>query len=95
MKDLLRIADLSSADLMHLLLLSEQVREDPHGQPDLLGGDSKALGHLGTVMADGSVQVTPVWFDYDGTHLRVTSARGRIMDRKVRRDARVALSIGA
>jgi ornithine carbamoyltransferase len=40
MKDLLRIADLSSADLMHLLLLSEQVKEDPHARPDLLGGDT-------------------------------------------------------
>ena len=60
---------------------------------DLLGGDSKALAHLGTVMADGSVQVTPVWFDYDGTHIRVNSAKGRIKDRNMRRDARVALSI--
>ena len=40
MKDLLRISDLSSADLMHLLLLSEQVRQDPHARPDLLGGDT-------------------------------------------------------
>ena len=40
MKDLLRISDLSFADLMHLLLLSEQVRENPHARPDLLGGDT-------------------------------------------------------
>jgi ornithine carbamoyltransferase len=39
-KDLLRISDLSFADLMHLLRLSEQVRQDPHGWPDLLGGDT-------------------------------------------------------
>ena len=39
MKDLLRIADLTAADLTHLLRRSEQVREDPHAHADLLGGD--------------------------------------------------------
>ena len=58
---------------------------------DLLS--KKAFASLATVMADGSPQVTPVWFDYDGTHLRVNSARGRVKDRNMRRNARVALSI--
>ena len=40
MKDLLRIADLSPADLRHLLDLSDQVRADPHLLPDLLRGDT-------------------------------------------------------
>jgi ornithine carbamoyltransferase len=40
MKDLLRIADLTFDDLMHLLRLSEQVQKDPHAWPDLLGGDT-------------------------------------------------------
>jgi PPOX class probable F420-dependent enzyme len=60
---------------------------------DLLTDERKALAHLGTVMADGSVQVTPIWFDYDGTHIRVNSAKGRVKDRNMRRDPRVALSI--
>jgi PPOX class probable F420-dependent enzyme len=58
---------------------------------DLLS--KKAFASLATVMADGSPQVTPVWFDYDGTHLRVNSAKGRVKDRNMRRNARVALSI--
>ena len=53
----------------------------------------KAFASLATVMADGSPQVTPVWFDDDGTHLRVNSAKGRVKDRNMRRNARVALSI--
>jgi len=53
----------------------------------------KAFASLATVMADGSPQVTPVWFDYDGTHLRVNSAKGRVKDRNMRRNGRVALSI--
>jgi PPOX class probable F420-dependent enzyme len=53
----------------------------------------KAFASLATVMADGSPQVTPVWFDFDGTHLRVNSAKGRIKDRNMRRNGRVALAI--
>jgi PPOX class probable F420-dependent enzyme len=53
----------------------------------------KALAHLATVMPDGSPQVSAVWFDYDGTHIRVNSARGRVKDKNMERDRRVALSI--
>ena len=44
-------------------------------------------------MPNGNPQVTPVWFDFDGTYIRVNSARGRAKDRNMRRDPRVALSI--
>jgi PPOX class probable F420-dependent enzyme len=53
----------------------------------------KAFAHLATVMPDGSPQVTPVWFDFDGTHLRINSAKGRVKDRNMRRDARIAVAI--
>jgi PPOX class probable F420-dependent enzyme len=53
----------------------------------------KAFADLATVMKSGSPQVTPVWFDFDGTYIRVNSARGRVKDRNMRRDPRVALSI--
>lgn len=53
----------------------------------------KAFASLATVMADGSPQVTPVWFDFDGTHLRVNSAKGRVKDRNMRRSGRVAVAI--
>ncbi len=44
-------------------------------------------------MPNGSPQVTPVWFDFDGKYIRVNSARGRVKDKNMRRDPRVALSI--
>jgi len=44
-------------------------------------------------MPDGSPQVTPVWFDFDGTHVRINSAKGRVKDRNMRRNGRVALAI--
>jgi PPOX class probable F420-dependent enzyme len=52
-----------------------------------------AFAHLATLMPDGSPQVTPVWVDYDGSHVRVNSAKGRLKDKNMRRDKRVALSI--
>jgi PPOX class probable F420-dependent enzyme len=53
----------------------------------------KAFANLGTLMKDGSPQVTPVWCDFDGKHIRVNSARGRVKDNNIRRDPRVALAI--
>jgi PPOX class probable F420-dependent enzyme len=52
-----------------------------------------AFGNLATIMPDGSPQVTPVWVDYDGKYVRFNSAQGRVKDKNVRRDPRVALSI--
>jgi PPOX class probable F420-dependent enzyme len=53
----------------------------------------KAFAHVATIMPNGSPQVTPVWFDYDGTYIRINSAKGRQKDRNLRRDPRVAISI--
>jgi PPOX class probable F420-dependent enzyme len=48
---------------------------------------------LATLMPDGSPQVTPVWVDFDGTHVLVNTAEGRQKPRNVRRDSRVAISV--
>lgn len=64
----------------------------PEGFKDLLTTKT-TFAHLATVMADGSPQVTPVWFSYDGTHIVVNSAKGRVKDRNMRARARVSLSI--
>jgi len=53
----------------------------------------KAFANLSTLMKDGSPQVTPVWFDYDGSHIRVNSVLGRVKDKNIRRDPRVSMSI--
>ena len=63
----------------------------PEGYMDLF--EKQAFAHLGTLMENGSPQVTPVWVDYDGTHVRINSAKGRVKDKNMRRDPRVALSI--
>jgi PPOX class probable F420-dependent enzyme len=53
----------------------------------------KAFAHLATVMPDGTPQVTPVWFDMKGDSIRVNTARGRIKDRNMQKNAAVAISI--
>jgi PPOX class probable F420-dependent enzyme len=53
----------------------------------------KPLANLATLMPDGSPQVTPVWFDVADGKLRVNTARGRVKDRNMSRDGRVALAI--
>ena len=55
--------------------------------------DKKAFGHLATIMPDGSPQVTPVWVDFDGTHVLVNTAKGRVKTRNLEREPRVALAI--
>ena len=52
-----------------------------------------AFANLATLNADGSPQVTPVWCDFDGTHVLVNTARGRVKDRNLQREPRVALSL--
>ena len=51
------------------------------------------FAQLATLMPDGSPQVTPVWFDFDGSLFCINSAKGRVKDKNMRRDKRVALSI--
>ena len=53
----------------------------------------KAFAYLGTVMSDGSPQVTPVWCDLDGTYIRVNTAKGRVKDKNMRRNKKVAMTI--
>lgn len=63
----------------------------PEKFKDLL--TKKAFASLATLSADGRPQVTPVWFDTDGDDIRINTARGRVKDRNLRRDGRVALSV--
>jgi PPOX class probable F420-dependent enzyme len=52
-----------------------------------------AFANLGTIMPDGSPQVTPVWCSFDGATIWINSAKGRVKDKNMRRNKKVALSI--
>ena len=53
----------------------------------------QAVANLATLNADGTPQVTPVWFDWDGSRLRINPAKGRLKDENLRRTPAAALSI--
>ena len=53
----------------------------------------RAFASLGTINPDGSPQVTPVWCDYDGQHVIVNTAKGRLKDKNMRRNPRVSLAV--
>ena len=57
----------------------------------LLNG--KNLVFLATTMADGSPQVTPVWGDFEDSHIRINTAEGRLKHKNILRDPRVAISV--
>ncbi len=65
----------------------------PENALRLLKWETKAFAFLGLALADGSPQVTPIWFDWDGTHIIINTARGRVKDNVLKRRAKVALAI--
>jgi PPOX class probable F420-dependent enzyme len=64
----------------------------PASHADLLT-TKKAFANVATLNADGSPQVTPVWVDFDGTHVVINTAKGRVKAKNLAREKRVALSI--
>jgi PPOX class probable F420-dependent enzyme len=65
----------------------------PESFLDLIKDETKAFAYLGTLMKDGSPQLTPIWFNTDETYILINSAKGRVKDRNMRRDPRVAFVI--
>ncbi len=55
--------------------------------------DAPNLAFLATVMEDGSPQVTPVWIARENGNITFNTAVGRVKERNMRRDPRVAISI--
>ena len=46
-----------------------------------------------TLKKDGSPQITPVWYYFDGTYLYVSTTTDRAKGRNIKRDNRIAVSI--
>jgi PPOX class probable F420-dependent enzyme len=53
----------------------------------------KNFGHVGTIRADGTPHVTPVWVDYDGEHVLFNTAVGRAKYENLKRDPRVTIEV--
>jgi PPOX class probable F420-dependent enzyme len=55
----------------------------------------KNFAYISTLMDDGSPQVTPTWIDIDedGNSILINTAEGRVKQKNVSRDPRIAISI--
>src|SRR5680860_285345 len=63
----------------------------PDTYKDLL--ELPALANVATIGPNGEPQVNPVWFGWDGNHLRFSLTTTRQKTRNLKRDQRIALSI--
>lgn len=65
----------------------------PEEYQDLFKPETKAFLFLATTMADGSPQVTPVWFDSDGEYILINTNEGRVKDKNMKARPKVAMVI--
>jgi len=70
-----------------------KMKNIPESHQDLLLDDKRAFVFLSTLMADGSPQVTPVWFNTDGDYFLVNSAQGRVKDKNMRARPKVTICV--
>ena len=63
----------------------------PESHQDLLGRTAPA--HVATIGPKGVPRSNPVWFDWDGEHVRFSKTKARQKYRNLHRDPRIALSI--
>lgn len=59
----------------------------------LLSRDSRSIAYLALTLSDGTPQVTPIWFDWDGEHIIINTARGRVKDKVLHKHPVVAFAI--
>ncbi len=60
-------------------------------QASLLHG--KNLAYIGANSDDGAPQITPVWIDYDGTHVIFNTEKSRAKTRNLEKDPRVSVAV--
>ena len=55
--------------------------------------NEKNFASFATTMPDGSPQVSPVWVDYDGGLILINTAKGRVKEKNIKNNSKVALSV--
>ena len=55
--------------------------------------EGKNFASLVTLMKDGSPHVAPTWIDHQGDFILINTAKGRVKEKNVINDPRVAISI--
>jgi PPOX class probable F420-dependent enzyme len=55
--------------------------------------EDKNIAFVATIMKDGSPQITPTWIDIQDKEILINTALGRVKQKNVTRDPRIAVSI--
>jgi PPOX class probable F420-dependent enzyme len=76
---------------LHQIVTSSTPSVIPDDYASLL--DRPLYGHLGTIRPDDTVQVNPMWFEFDGKHLRFTHTNKRAKFRNLQHNPAMSLSI--
>ena len=71
----------------------ENMDKIPDSHLDLLKDETRAFAFLGTENKDGTLQVTPVWFNTSGDYIQINTARGRLKDKNMTARPDVTLCI--
>ena len=71
--------------------IQDQKPPVPEDYKDLLS--STALAHVATIGPKNEPQSNPVWFDWDGEHVKFSQTKTRQKYRNLNRDPRIALSV--
>jgi len=76
---------------LHRVVTSSTPSVIPDDYASLL--ERPLYGHLGTIRPDDTVQVNPMWFEFDGEHLRFTHTNKRAKFRNLQHNPAMSLSI--
>lgn len=63
----------------------------PENFLDLLS--TKAVVHVATIGPNGEPQSNPVWFEWDGTYIKISQTKNRQKYRNIQEEPRIALSL--
>ena len=55
--------------------------------------EDKNLAFVATIMKNGFPQITPTWIDIQGNEILINTALGRVKQKNVTRDPRIAISL--
>lgn len=66
-------------------------KEVPESHIDIL--EKAGFAHISTIGPKGEPQVSPIWYDWDGTHVLISHTKERQKFKNLQRDERVAISI--
>ncbi len=65
----------------------------PDSVLDLVSWETRSFAHVATIGPEGEPQSSPVWFEWDGTHIKFSLTKTRQKYRNLQRDKRISMSI--